>query len=139
MVRLLQQHLERVRARMKNQADKKRSDRVFKVGDSVFLKLQPYVQSSVAPRAHHKLIFKFYGPFLVLERIGSSAYRLKLPPGRKIHPVLHVSQLKKALGPNCQVQTDLPSPDTQFAVPYHVLQRRLCHHGTAVVPQGLIH
>ena len=50
-----------------------------------------------------------------------------------------MSQLKKALGPNCQVQTDLPSPDTQFAVPYHVLQRRLCHHGTAVVPQGLIH
>jgi hypothetical protein len=41
-LRLLQQHLERVRSRMKSQADKKRTDRVFQVGDSVFLKLQPY-------------------------------------------------------------------------------------------------
>lgn len=69
MLRLLQQHLERVRARMKHQADKKRSEREFQVGDSVFMKLQPYVQSSVAPRAHHKLMFKFYGPFKVLERL----------------------------------------------------------------------
>ena len=97
-LRLLQQHLERIKLRMKNQADKKRSDRVFQVGDYVFLKLQPYIQSSVAPRAHHKLLFKYYGPFQVLERIGDVAYRLLLPPGSRIHPVIHVSQLKKALG-----------------------------------------
>ncbi|KAM3386100.1 hypothetical protein ACQJBY_009639 [Aegilops geniculata] len=105
MLRLLQQHLERVRVRMKNQADKKRSDRVFQVGDSVFMRLQPHVQSSVAPRAHHKLLFKFYGPFKILERIGPSAYRLQLPLHSKIHPVLHVSQLKKALGPHCQLES----------------------------------
>lgn len=103
MLKLLQQHLERVRTRMKNQADKKRSDWVFQPGYSVFMKLQPYIQSLVAPRAHHKLLFKFYGPFKVLERVGASAYRLQLPPNSKIHPVLHVSQLKKALGPHCQV------------------------------------
>lgn len=62
-LRLLQQHLESIKNRMKNQADKKRSDRVFQVGDFVFLKLQPYIQSSVTPRAHHKLLFKFYGRF----------------------------------------------------------------------------
>lgn len=100
---LLQHHLERVRARMKHQADKKRSERSFQVGDSVFMKLQPYVQSSVAPRAHHKLIFKYYGPFPVLERVGTTAYRLQLPVNSRIHPVLHVSQLKKVLGPDCQV------------------------------------
>lgn len=38
---LLQLHLELVCARMKHQADKKRSDRLFKVVDLVFLKLQP--------------------------------------------------------------------------------------------------
>jgi hypothetical protein len=120
-LRLLQQHLERVRARMKARADKRRPDRVFQVGDSIFMKLQPYIQSSVAPRAHHKLLFKYYGPFLVLERIRDSAYRLQLPEKSRIHPVLHVSQLKKALGPNCQVQAELPPPDTQFAIPIHVL------------------
>jgi hypothetical protein len=36
---------------MKRQADKGRLDRSFDVGDSVFLKLQPYVQSSLAARS----------------------------------------------------------------------------------------
>jgi hypothetical protein len=137
-LRLLQQHLERVRARMKAQADKRRSDRVFHVSDSVFMKLQPYIQSSVAPRAHHKLLFKYYGPFLVLERIGDLAYRLQLTEKSRIHPVLHVSQLKKALGPNCQVQAELPPPDAQFAIPVRVLQRRFRHHNATSIPQVLI-
>jgi len=55
---LLQQHLHRAQQRMKRQADKARSERSFHVGDSVFLKLQPYVQSSLAPRANQKLAFK---------------------------------------------------------------------------------
>lgn len=33
---------------MKDQADKKRSFQVFKVGDKVFLKLQPYKSKSQA-------------------------------------------------------------------------------------------
>lgn len=138
MLKLLQQHLERVRTRMKHQADKKRSDGVFQPGDSVFIKLQPYIQSSVALRAHHKLLFKFYGPFRVLERVGSSAYRLQLPPSSKIHPVLHVSQLKKALGPHCQVQFELPPVDSHLAIPVCVLQRRFRQDGARAIPQGLI-
>jgi hypothetical protein len=57
MTKLLQQHLERVQQRMKSQADKGRTERVFEAGDKVFLKLQPYLQSSVAFRANHKLAF----------------------------------------------------------------------------------
>jgi len=60
---------------MKRQADKGRSERVFQVGDRVYLKLQPYVQSSLAPRANQKLSFKFFGPYSVVEQIGSVAYR----------------------------------------------------------------
>jgi hypothetical protein len=138
MLRLLQQHLERVRARMKHQADKNRIDRVFQVGDSVFLKLQPYVQSSVAPRAHHKLLFKYYGPYRVLERVGETAYRLQLPSGSHVHPVIHVSQLKRAVGAHCQVQPVLPTIDDQFAIPIRVLQRRFRQKGSVAVPQGLI-
>lgn len=48
---LIKQHLGRAQVRMKRQADKRRSERVFAVGDMVFLKLQPYVQSSLAPCA----------------------------------------------------------------------------------------
>jgi hypothetical protein len=39
MNNLLQQHLAQAKQRMKSQADKRRSKRVFQVGDTVFLKL----------------------------------------------------------------------------------------------------
>jgi hypothetical protein len=39
MTNLLQQHLARAKQRMKSQADKRRSEHVFQVGDMVFLKL----------------------------------------------------------------------------------------------------
>jgi hypothetical protein len=81
---------------MKRHADKGRSERVFQVGAEVFVKLQPYIQSSLAPRANHKLAYKFFGPFRVLYRIGSIAYKLEFPPSSSIHPMFHVSQLKLA-------------------------------------------
>jgi len=47
---LIQQQLQRAQQRMKAQADKGRSEREFAPGDLVYLKLQPYIQSSVASR-----------------------------------------------------------------------------------------
>ena len=64
---------------MKCQADKGRSERVFSAGDKVFLKLQPYVQSSLVRRANNKLSFRFFGPLKIIEKLGSVAYRLELP------------------------------------------------------------
>jgi hypothetical protein len=93
---LIKQHLNRAATRMKWQADKNRSERQFSEGDWIFLKLQPYIQSSLAPRANQKLAFKFFGPFKVLQRFGSVAYKLDLPQSSLVHPVFHVSQLKQA-------------------------------------------
>jgi hypothetical protein len=135
---VLKQHLERVRLRMKHQADKQRSERTIAVDDFVFLKLQPYVQSSVASRAHHKLLFKYYGPYKVLERIGEVAYKLDLPSTSRIHPVIHVSQLKRAIGVKTQVQPCLPSPLDVFQVPVRVMQRRFRQQGPVSVSQVLV-
>lgn len=54
---------------MKKQEDKKCSERTVTVGDWVYLKLQPYVQLSVASRSNHKLAFKYFGPYQITEKL----------------------------------------------------------------------
>jgi hypothetical protein len=92
---------------MKQQADQHRSKRSFQVGDLVFLRLQPYKQTSLKVQGHQKLAPKFYGPYQTLQHIGKMAYKLALPASSKIHLVFHVSCLNKVVGPNCQVQSTL--------------------------------
>lgn len=85
MQQLLQQHLLKAQKQIKAQADKKRSDREFVIGDSVYLKIQPYVQSSLASRSSNKLSFRYFGPYTITAKIGPAAYKLKLPEGCTIH------------------------------------------------------
>jgi len=61
----------------------------------------------MATRLHPKLSARNYGPFLVLKQVGPVAFGLQLPETARIHPVFHVSQLKKAVGTH-QVEKDLP-------------------------------
>ena len=42
-----------------------------------------------------KLQKRFVGPFEITEKIGSQAYRVKLPDTWTMHDVFHVSLLKK--------------------------------------------
>lgn len=56
---------------MKRQANKHRTDREFVVGDQVFLKLQPFIQTSIAQRPYQKLAFPYYGPYPTNSRVGA--------------------------------------------------------------------
>lgn len=138
MTELLQQQLLRVQQHMKSQADKHRTERSFEVGDQVWLKLQPYVQTSVASRSNHKLNFRYFGPYEIESRVGTVAYKLKLPPSSSVHPVFHVSLLKKAQGVLPSVVSTLPTDLAGAREPELVLDERLQNKNHRVVQQLLI-
>ena len=60
----------------------------------------------------NKLSPKYYGPYKVLQNIGTVEYKLELPSSR-VHPVFHVSCLKKVIGENIPVQTILLELDEE--------------------------
>lgn len=66
-------------------ANKKKVERSFAVGDWVYLRLQPYKQSSMDHRKLGKLAPRYYGPFQVIQKIEDVSYKLDLPPGSLIH------------------------------------------------------
>jgi hypothetical protein len=135
---ILKEQLTRAQNRMKLVADNKCSKRQFQVGEQVLLKLQPYVQSSVVRRPCPKLALKYFGPYTILEKVGSVAYKLELPSHSLIHPVFHVSQLKQYTPDHAPVFADLPSPpklDLTVLEPEVILERRLTKKGNSAVTQ----
>jgi hypothetical protein len=134
----LKHHMTRAQNRMKQYADRKRTDHTFAVGDMVLLKLQPHTQSSVANRPYPKLSFKYFGPYQVLEKVGSVAYKLQLPPGAQIHNVFHISQLKPFTANYAPVFDKLPvTTDLQAAtaLPKEIVECRLVKKGNAAILQ----
>jgi hypothetical protein len=75
------------------QANRRRyPDPVLEVGDRVWLRWK-HVKTT---RPSGKLDYKLIGPHTILERVGSRAYKLDLPPSIQLHPVFHISLLEPA-------------------------------------------
>ncbi|XP_058009641.1 uncharacterized protein LOC131183242 [Hevea brasiliensis] len=99
-----------------------------------------YVGSSTDLRHSLKLSPKYYGPYQIIAKYGTIAYKLVLPPTSSIHPIFHVSMLKKKLGNNVTPLVDLPTMNEEQVVvaPEQVLQTRTITRDQQTVLQGLI-
>jgi len=94
----------------------------------VFLRVQPFREVPVGGRRPLSLLY--YGPHMVMQRVGHVAYKPKLPNEAIIHPVFHVSQIKKKLGKLIQVQHHVPTGSAeQILEPESILERRMVNRG----------
>jgi len=79
-------------------------------------------------KKENKLAPKYYGPYKVLHRIGSMAYKLKLPQSSHVHSIFHVSFLKKVFSDRIPVQTILPKINEEGKIilePETILETRV--------------
>ncbi|GJY34862.1 hypothetical protein Tco_0419331 [Tanacetum coccineum] len=81
VIEMIKFYITRAQDKMKRYADLKRSEREF----------------------NNKLSAKYYGPFLIVAKVGVVAYKLELPEDSQIHLVFHVSQLKLCKGTNLKM------------------------------------
>ncbi|MCO5571022.1 hypothetical protein L7F22_024753 [Adiantum nelumboides] len=88
MLKLARQNVRQAQDRYKKYADEKRRQVIFKEGDYVFLRVPEHLESlKTGPTP--KLLPIFCGPFKILRRVGSMAYKLELPANSRVHPVFH--------------------------------------------------
>ncbi|TQD77792.1 hypothetical protein C1H46_027665 [Malus baccata] len=93
-IQVIKSNLKVAQDRQKSLADRHTTDRMYNVGDYVFLKLSPW-RGVVRFGKKGKLSPRYIGPYKITERIGEVAYRLELPPElSKVHNVFHVSMLR---------------------------------------------
>ncbi|GJW82976.1 putative reverse transcriptase domain-containing protein [Tanacetum coccineum] len=91
----IKQRMQAAHDRQKSYADLKRKPMEFQVGDRVMLKVSPW-KGVVHFGKWGKLNPRYVGPFKVLEKVRSVAYKLDLPQElSRVHNTFHVSNLKK--------------------------------------------
>ena len=94
-VSLIRKRFLTTQSRQESYADVRRRPLEFEVGDHVFLKVMPK-RGVVRFGKRGKLAPRFIGPFEILERVGTVACHLTLPPSMSgVHKVFHVSMLRK--------------------------------------------
>ncbi|GJW75086.1 hypothetical protein Tco_0134456 [Tanacetum coccineum] len=83
--------MQAARDRQKSYADLKRKPMDFQVGDKVMLKVSPW-KGVVRFGKRGKLNPRYIGPFKVLEKVGSVAYKVELPEElSRVHNTFHVA------------------------------------------------
>ena len=94
-VSFIRQRLLTAQSRQKSYDYVRRRPLEFEVRDHVFLKVMPK-RGVVRFDKRGKLLPRFILPFEILERVGTVAYRLALPPSMSgVHEVFYISMLRR--------------------------------------------
>ena len=107
----------------------------------MYLRLQPYKQSSVHHKKLGKLAPRYYRPFQVIQKIGEVSYKLYLPSGSLIHLVFHFSYLKAKLGDKVVPRPTLPAVNEDLVLtlePVLILDRKSIKLRSISVTQVLV-
>ncbi|GKA98989.1 putative reverse transcriptase domain-containing protein [Tanacetum coccineum] len=93
----IKSRIQAARDRQKSYANIRRKPLEFQVGDRVMLKVSPW-KGVVRFGKRGKLNPRYVGPFKVIERVRTVAYKLELPQQlSRVHNTFHVSNLKKCM------------------------------------------
>ena len=107
-VKIIRERLQAAQDRQKSYANVWQRELEFQEGDRVFLKVSP-MKGVMRFGKKGKLAPRYIGPFPIVKRIGKVAYKLDLPESLKaIHPVFHVSLLKKYVPDESHILKDEP-------------------------------
>ncbi|GJS23116.1 putative reverse transcriptase domain-containing protein [Tanacetum coccineum] len=99
----IKQKMQAARDRQKSYADKKRKPMDFQVGDKVMLKVSPW-KEVVCFGKRGKLNPRYVGPFKVIEKVRTVAYKLELPQELKEIVDREVKRLKRSRIPLVKVR-----------------------------------
>jgi hypothetical protein len=126
----IQDNLKAVKSHQETYANKRSRPLKFEDGNHVYLRVSPMkgvkrfgVKGKLAPH--------YIGPFPILEKCGSVAYKLDLSPSlARVHDIFYVSQLKKCLKAPVDVMLPEVTPlEANLSYPKHpikVLDQKDC-------------
>ncbi|GJV12980.1 putative reverse transcriptase domain-containing protein [Tanacetum coccineum] len=93
----IKSRIQAARDRQKSCADVRRKPLEFQVGDKVMLKVSPW-KGVIRFGKRGKLNPRYIGPFKIIAKVGTIAYRLELPERlSRVHNTFHVLKLKKCM------------------------------------------
>ncbi|GJR93958.1 putative reverse transcriptase domain-containing protein [Tanacetum coccineum] len=93
----IKSRIQAARDRQKSYADVRQKPLEFQVGDKVMLKVSPW-KGVIRFGKRGKLNPRYIGPFKIIAKVGTVAYRLELSEQlSRVHSTFHVSNLKKCL------------------------------------------
>ncbi|XP_013632796.1 PREDICTED: uncharacterized protein LOC106338338 [Brassica oleracea var. oleracea] len=90
----IQANMKKAQDRQNKYADQSRREVSFEIGDWVYLKVTAQKGKDRFGKVG-KLAVRFIDPYKIIGKVGEVAYRLDLPADMHLHPVFHVSMLRK--------------------------------------------